>query len=503
MSELDEHEQQPPSAPDAADASPDGEAREPVSPGPDGDGEAAPASQAEGFSAGAADSADLDAADTEAQDEPAALVADGTEKPFVERRRGERRIRTVDFSQPTKFTAELRRRIVRLLGPFTEAYASRLSSELRAPVELALADASQLTWSAAKAGMPASTIAVALEVQPVERRMLLGVDPPMILRALECLLGGKASDAPSQRRFSEIDWALTTRLLESMTIHLTAAWRDLGGQQLVLGEVDLEGDAGVVYPLGEPTFAVAFDCRIDGLHSRMSLLIPWSAVKPVADEMLGGSARAEDADPQEGHAMQRGLSASPVQLRAEVGSAPMPVERMLALTPGTVLSLEDRADNGVQLFAEGVPIGRACPGLRGARRAVKLNAPIEPGPALAMRAAKASKPSTQTVPVGAEDSRDGEPADAEPTDDEAKSVPPTTRDSLARMLGVSVRVWAELGRTTVPLGSTLELPPGTVIELDQGAEAPIELFVNGMCFAFGTLQVTAEGDWAVQVDALV
>src|SRR5271165_3832404 len=167
MSELDEHEQQQP-APDAADAPPDGEAREPVPPGPDGDGDAAAASRAEDPSTAGGESAHVDAADAEAQEAPAALVAEGTEKPFVERRRGERRIRTVDFSQPTKFTAELRRRIVRLLGPFTEAYASRLSTELRAPVELAVADASQLTWSAAKAGMPASTIAVALEVQPVE-----------------------------------------------------------------------------------------------------------------------------------------------------------------------------------------------------------------------------------------------------------------------------------------------------------------------------------------------
>ncbi len=76
-------------------------------------------------------------------------------------------------------------------------------------------------------------------------------------------------------------------------------------------------------------------------------------------------------------------------------------------------------------------------------------------------------------------------------------------EGLARMLGVPVRVWAELGRTTIPLGRALELPPGTVLELDQAAEAPIELFVNGMCFAHGTLAVTAEGEWAVQIDTLV
>ena len=78
-----------------------------------------------------------------------------------------------------------------------------------------------------------------------------------------------------------------------------------------------------------------------------------------------------------------------------------------------------------------------------------------------------------------------------------------TADSLARMLGVPVRVWAELGRAKLPLGHALELPPGTVLELDQAAEAPIELFVNGLCFAHGTLEVTAEGEWAVQIDTLV
>lgn len=437
----------------------------------------------------------------------AAPARAGSEPPFVDRRRGERRVHTVDFSQPTKFTAELRRRIERVLGPFCEAYATRLSSELRAPVELSVADSNQLTWSAAKAQMPVSAVAVALEVQPLERQMLLSVEPSMILRALECLLGGTAQGAPATRRFSEIDWALTRRLLEAATSHLSTAWRDLGGLQLLLGEIDLEGDAGVMFRLGEATFAVTLECRVDGLSSNMSLLIPWSSIEPVADEVLGGGAEPEDADPHDGQALNRGLATSQVQLRAEVGSAALPVERILALTPGTLLALEDRAEDGVQLFAEGVPIGRARPGLRGAHRALKLNAPIEPGPALTMHGATTARMGVgpALLPhMASTDPLDSERAGGERSAGELDtSASSSVGDGLNRMLGVHVRVWAELGRVTLPLGSTLELPPGSVLELDQGAEAPIELFVNGMCFAHGTLQVTAEGDWAVQVDALI
>jgi flagellar motor switch protein FliM len=417
------------------------------------------------------------------------LVPEDLDTPLVIRRAP--RVRTVDFSQPTKFTVELRRRIVRVLGPFCEAFAIRLSSELRAPVELAVADSSQLTWSAAKGQLPSHAIAVALEVQQIERHMLLGIEPALVLQALECLLGGSAAQAPAERKLSEIDWALTGRLLESLTAQLTHAWRDLGSLQLTLGEVDLEGDAGVIAPIGEPTFAVKLDCTIDGLPSTMSLLIPWSTIEPIADDIFGAGPKPEDADPHEGRAVHRGLAGAHVLLRAEVGSARMPVEQMLALTPGTLLGLEDHAENGVQLFAEGVPLGRARPGLRGARRAIKLTAAMAPGGPPAMLAAPSAK---QPIPSG-----DGH----ENPDEDTRDGDGPTPDSLARMLGVPVRVWAELGRTTLPLGHALELPAGTVLELDQGAEAPIELFVNGLCFAHGTLEVTTEGEWAVQIDTLV
>ena len=401
-------------------------------------------------------------------------------------------IRTVDFSQPTKFTAELRRRIMRALGSFGEAFALRLSTELRAPVELAVADSGQLTWAAAKAPLPANTIAVALGVQPIGAQMLLCIEPPFVLQALECLLGGHPAQAAPERRFSEVDWALTKRLLQSMLAQLAPAWRDLGGLELSLGEVDLEGDAGVLVPIGEPTFAVTLESRIDDLASGMSLLIPWSAIGPVAEEILGSGPRLQDSDSREAHAVRRGLAAAHVCLRAEVGAREMPVERMLALTPGTLLGLHDRAAEGVLLFAEGVPIGRGRPGLRGPQRAVKLTEAIVRAGG---RPINPIQPLLAQMPPGA------------PHPDRGVTSPPTpeqgpTRESLARMMDVQVRVWAELGRTTLPLGQALELPPGTVIELDQGAESPIELFVNGTRFAHGTL-LDADGEWAVQIDALV
>jgi flagellar motor switch protein FliM len=475
--------------PQPLDEPPAGDARDPARAevGPD-----APAAPSAEGPAEAADPSDSDEAsdsptptDSLAPEEPADPPAEGHAGG------GGHQIRTVDFSQPTKFTAELRRRILRVLGSFCEAFALRLSTELRAPVELAVADSHQLTWAAAKAQLSANTIAVALGAQPIDAQMLLCVEPPFVLQALECLLGGNPSQAASERRFSEVDWALTHRLLDSAIALLGPAWRDLGGLELSLGEVDLEGDAGVVVPPGEPTFALTLESRIDALPSSMTLLIPWSAIGPVVDEILGSGPRLRDTDSREARAMRRGLAGAHVCLRAEVGSLELPVERVLALTPGTLLALQDRAEEGVRLYAEGVPLGRCRPGLRGARRAVKLTEAVVPGAAVQPLLDPAAHGAPHPADHGVGANRDAA----------AEVVP--TRESLARMLDVSVRVWAELGRATLPLGQALELPPGSVVELDQGADSPIDLFVNGTRFALGTLQVGADGEWAVHVDALI
>jgi flagellar motor switch protein FliN/FliY len=67
---------------------------------------------------------------------------------------------------------------------------------------------------------------------------------------------------------------------------------------------------------------------------------------------------------------------------------------------------------------------------------------------------------------------------------------------------IKLRVWPELGRAHLPLSRALGLPLGSVVELNQDATAPVDLFVNGVRFATGRLIVTDDGEWAFQCDAV-
>jgi flagellar motor switch protein FliN len=69
--------------------------------------------------------------------------------------------------------------------------------------------------------------------------------------------------------------------------------------------------------------------------------------------------------------------------------------------------------------------------------------------------------------------------------------------------GVKVRVWAELGRSKMPIGRLVGTPAGAVVELDRAADEPVDLFVNGMRFASGRLVVSEGGEWSVRIEELV
>ena len=67
------------------------------------------------------------------------------------------------------------------------------------------------------------------------------------------------------------------------------------------------------------------------------------------------------------------------------------------------------------------------------------------------------------------------------------------------LLDVNLRVWAEIGRTRMPLADAVALGEGMLVELDREHDEPIQLYVNGLRLGSGRL-VTVEGEWALVVD---
>ncbi len=295
------------------------------------------------------------------------------EQPTAATSRRAPRLRTVDFSRPTKFTSDHQRRVERAIDTFCQTSVTRLSTELRTAIEFETLNTNQATWSGAQTQLPAGSLWVTLDVQPIGTRMLFTIEQSFILMCLDCLLGGTPEKPPRERRFSEIDTMLTQRMVESMVHQLSLVWQDLAGISLSVIEIETYNDASQIAAVSEPTLVVMIESRINKHSASMGLLIPWLAIDPVADKLSGKESREPGADLAGATEIGRAVAGVPVTLRAEVAAVDLPIDEILALGPGSVIKLGIQADQGVTLFAENVKLARAQPGANGPRRAVQVS----------------------------------------------------------------------------------------------------------------------------------
>ena len=244
----------------------------------------------------------------------AGAVASAPSAPLPARRS----VRTVDFSQPTKFSSDQQRRISRALETFCQTATARLSAELRTPLELEVSGSMQLAWLMAQRKLSGSSLSALLDVAPTGTRMLLVGDLAFVLMGVECLLGGSPTRPPEERRLSEIDWVLIRRLFDSIVAQLSAAWSDLGHLQLSVGEIEQQSEAIQIASVSEPTLMIRIATRFSASEGSLTLLIPWMAIESVADQLSGHDAHVAHDDADSAVAIERALGTAAVTLRAEV-----------------------------------------------------------------------------------------------------------------------------------------------------------------------------------------
>jgi len=282
------------------------------------------------------------------------------------------RLRTVDFTRPTKFTADQERRIKRALETFCRTASTRLSAELRMPLELEVINVNQLTWGIAHAQVPAQSISGLIQVPDVATRMLFGVEMNLVLSAIELLLGGVAGEGTPrrERRLTDIDWALARHLLDRLTAQLSIVWSDITDDELAISGLDMHLETAQTAPVSEPTLALTMEARMERDSATLAL-VPFSAIAPVVHRFSTRDHIADD-DAQRGLAVRDAVGHVEMTVRAEVAGVDVPIEQLLALRPGDVLRLDARAEDGVTVYADAVPVHRAIPGRSGARRAVQI-----------------------------------------------------------------------------------------------------------------------------------
>lgn len=75
---------------------------------------------------------------------------------------------------------------------------------------------------------------------------------------------------------------------------------------------------------------------------------------------------------------------------------------------------------------------------------------------------------------------------------EGMGLPPEAARNLELVMDIPIQLTVELGRTRMPIRNLLQLAQGSVVELNELAGEPLDVFVNGCLVAQGEVVVVNE-----------
>jgi len=283
-------------------------------------------------------------------------------------------VQGVDFRRPTKFTREHVRRLEHAHETVCRSLATRLSTELRTTVEVALSEVDQLPYSELVLESQTPALVTTIDVEPVATQFALLFDLRLALFVVERLLGGTGAAvreaAPSDP--TDLELAVARRAIAGVVDNLSTTWLDLAGVRLRPGATTTTRLAPQIVSPGEVTLALPLEVSAGQLRGQIVLALPYSSMFPLLERLEYHARDGVPADPATAAALEASLRRVDVEVRVEVGALELTLGELLALAPGDIVPLRRKVEEGVVVCVGDVPTYVGRPGRDGGRKAVQV-----------------------------------------------------------------------------------------------------------------------------------
>ncbi len=281
-----------------------------------------------------------------------------------------------NFRRPDKFSKDHLRALQDLHREFSRQISLILTSYLRRRIEIEVVSTDQLTYDEFIRSMPSPMTIGIFELNPLPGQILLGVSFEVLSCIVDRMLGGLGLSEYKQRELTDIEEALSKKVIERIVKALEGAWSNIVPVQGNVVGLDNNYQMVQVASTGEIVALITFEVQIAGKYfGLISLCFPY----PVLETVLGNlstqhifQTKGIIATTEERQKMIDKLNTSKVDLSVLFGSTDISLEEFLDLKEGDIIKLDAKTTDDLIVKVNGEKKYFARPGTLKDKVCVKI-----------------------------------------------------------------------------------------------------------------------------------
>src|SRR5438270_208477 len=194
-----------------------------------------------------------------------------------------------DFRRPNKFTREHVRALQIASETFARQFTTVLSTTLRTVSQVQARGIGQLTYDEYIRDVPNPTYLAILALPPLAGASIFHLPLPVVMTAVDRLLGGPGTGPTVNRPLTEIEQSLVRDLLGRVLRELAYAFESLTALEPAVIHQESNPQFAQIGSPSDMVIVFVYDLRIGGQAGQATLCVPFAALQPVLDEVTGNS----------------------------------------------------------------------------------------------------------------------------------------------------------------------------------------------------------------------
>ncbi len=215
-----------------------------------------------------------------------------------------------------------------------------------------------------------SAIAV-LEIEPLEGKFYLIIDPRLLYTIVSVVLGGPPKSYKIEgKSFTKVEYRIMKRVLTKMVDTLDRAWNEfIPDSRIRLVDIDDNPRHLITVSKQEIILLTTMELEIETFKGQFFLVLPMKNLDPIKDTLRNTRTGEENLK----DVVVENLMNTPVLIEALLDRFQMSVRDILNLKEGDIINTDRYISSKISIIAGGVPLFEGTLGTSRGKKAVRID----------------------------------------------------------------------------------------------------------------------------------